>query len=149
MLLLTFIQKQPDAAQAGLDKFLFGQAATLVESDVWVMAGVTGVSLIVLLLFWKEFKIMLFDVDYTLTLGFHVGLIDALITFFIVLSIVLGLQTVGVVLMSAMLLAPAAAADRWTNSLVVMLIVAAGIGAVSGMLGTVIGVGQADRSDGP
>src|SRR5690625_4986496 len=142
MLLLTFIQKQPDAAQAGLDKFLFGQAATLVESDVWVMAGVTGVSLIVLLLFWKEFKIMLFDVDYTLTLGFHVGLIDALITFFIVLSIVLGLQTVGVVLMSAMLLAPAAAARQWTNRLEVMMIVDAVIDAVSGIMGTAISAGQ-------
>lgn len=149
MLLLTFIQKQPDAAQAGLDKFLFGQAATLVESDVWVMAGVTGVSLIVLLLFWKEFKIMLFDVDYTLTLGFHVGLIDALITFFIVLSIVLGLQTVGVVLMSAMLLAPAAAARQWTNRLEVMLILAAVIGAVSGIMGTAISAGQDNLSTGP
>lgn len=149
MLLLTFIQKQPDAAQAGLDKFLFGQAATLVESDVWVMAGVTGVSLIVLLLFWKEFKVMLFDVDYTLTLGFHVGLIDALITFFIVLSIVLGLQTVGVVLMSAMLLAPAAAARQWTNRLEVMLILAALIGAVSGIIGTAISAGQDNLSTGP
>lgn len=149
MLLLTFIQKQPDAAQAGLDKFLFGQAATLVESDVWVMAGVTGVSLIVLLLFWKEFKVMLFDVDYTLTLGFHVGLIDALITFFIVLSIVLGLQTVGVVLMSAMLLAPAAAARQWTNRLEIMLILAALIGAVSGIIGTAISAGQDNLSTGP
>src|SRR5699024_31924 len=117
MLLLTFIQKQPDAAQAGLDKYLFGQAATLMENDVWIMIGVTGVSLLILLLFWKEFKIMLFDIDYTLTLGFNIRFIDGLITFFIVLAIVLGLQTVGVVLMSAMLLAPAAAARQWTNRL--------------------------------
>ena len=51
MLLLTFIQKQPNANQAGLDKYLFGQAATLVESDVWLMSIVTGLCLIVLLLF--------------------------------------------------------------------------------------------------
>src|SRR5699024_7101267 len=89
MLLLTFIQKQPDAAQAGLDKYLFGQAATLMENDVWIMIGVTGVSLLILLLFWKEFKIMLFDIDYTLTLGFNIRFIDGLITFFIVLAIVL------------------------------------------------------------
>ena len=67
MLLLTFIQKQPNANQAGLDKYLFGQAATLVESDVWLMAIVTGLCLFVLLLFWKEFKILLFDADYTKT----------------------------------------------------------------------------------
>mgnify|MGYP000020446149 FL=1 len=108
MLLLTFIQKQPNANQAGLDKYLFGQAATLLERDVWMMTIVTGICLFVLLLFWKEFKILLFDADYTKTLGFNTKFIDILITTFIVLAIVLGLQTVGVVLMSAMLLAPAA-----------------------------------------
>ena len=96
MLLLTFIQKQPDANQAGLDKYLFGQAATLVESDVWMMTISTGVCLFILMLFWKEFKLLLFDKDYTETLGFNTQLIDILITTFIVLAIVLGLQTVGV-----------------------------------------------------
>ena len=65
MLLLTFIQKQPNASQAGLDKYLFGQAATLLEKDVWLMAIVAGICLFILLLFWKEFKILLFDADYT------------------------------------------------------------------------------------
>lgn len=149
MLLLTYIQKQPNANQAGLDKYLFGQAATLVEEDVFIMIGVTGVCLIILLLFWKEFKMMLFDMDYTKTLGFNVKFIDALITFFIVLAIVLGLQTVGVVLMSAMLLAPAAAARQWTNSLGVMVIVAAIIGALAGVFGTAISASQNNLSTGP
>src|SRR5699024_7414448 len=78
MLLLTYIQTQPDATQAGLDKYLFGQAATLVQSDVFIMIGVTVVSLIVLFLFWKEFKVMLFDPDYTQTLGFNTRFIDTL-----------------------------------------------------------------------
>ncbi len=149
MLLLTYIQKQPNANQAGLDKYLFGQAATLVENDVFIMIGVTGVCLIILLLFWKEFKIMLFDIDYTKTLGFNVRFIDSLITFFIVLAIVLGLQTVGVVLMSAMLLAPAAAARQWTNSLGIMIVVAAIIGALAGVLGTAISASQDNLSTGP
>ncbi len=149
MLLLTFIQKQPNANQAGLDKYLFGQAATLVESDVWLMAIVTGVCLFVVLLFWKEFKILLFDVDYAQTLGFNTKFIDILITSFIVLAIVLGLQTVGVVLMSAMLLAPAAAARQWTNSLGVMVILAAIFGAFSGVFGTAISASQNNLSTGP
>ena len=149
MLLLTFIQKQPNANQAGLDKYLFGQAATLVESDVWMMAGVTGVCLLVLLLFWKEFKILLFDKDYALTLGFNTKTIDILITSFIVLAIVLGLQTVGVVLMSAMLLAPAAAARQWTNSLSKMVFLAAIFGAFSGVFGTAISASQNNLSTGP
>jgi manganese/zinc/iron transport system permease protein len=149
MLLLTFIQKQPNANQAGLDKYLFGQAATLLESDVWMMAIVTGVCFIVMLTFWKEFKILLFDADYTKTLGFNTKFIDILITSFIVLAIVLGLQTVGVVLMSAMLLAPAAAARQWTNSLAVMVFLAALFGAFSGVIGTAISASQNNLSTGP
>ena len=149
MLLLTFIQKQPNANQAGLDKYLFGQAATLVESDVWLMCIVTAVCLVIVLLFWKEFKLLLFDADYTKTLGFNTKFIDILITSFIVLAIVLGLQTVGVVLMSAMLLAPAAAARQWTNSLAVMVFLAAIFGAFSGVVGTAISASQNNLSTGP
>jgi manganese/zinc/iron transport system permease protein len=149
MLLLTFIQKQPNANQAGLDKYLFGQAATLVESDVWLMATVTGLCLFVLVLFWKEFKILLFDKDYAQTLGFNTKFIDMLITSFIVLAIVLGLQTVGVVLMSAMLLAPAAAARQWTNSLGLMVFLAAILGALAGIFGTAISATQNNLSTGP
>jgi len=149
MLLLTYIQKQPNANQAGLDKFLFGQAATLLARDVWFMATVTLVCLLVLLLFWKEFKILLFDADYAKTLGFNTKMIDTLITSFIVLAIVLGLQTVGVVLMSAMLLAPAAAARQWTNSLGIMVVLAAFFGATSGVIGTAISASQNNLSTGP
>ncbi len=149
MLLLTFIQKQPNANQAGLDKYLFGQAATLVESDVWLMAIVTSICLLVMLVFWKEFKILLFDADYTKTLGFNTKFIDILITSFIVIAIVIGLQTVGVVLMSAMLLAPAAAARQWTNSLAIMVFLAALFGAFSGVFGTAISASQNNLSTGP
>ena len=149
MLLLTYIQKQPNANQAGLDKYLFGQAATLLEKDVFLMMIVTGICLFVLLLFWKEFKILLFDADYTKTLGFNTRFIDILITFFIVLAIVLGLQTVGVILMSAMLLAPAAAARQWTNSLSTMIVLAALFGAFSGVFGTAISASQNNLSTGP
>jgi len=149
MLLLTFIQKMPNANQAGLDKYLFGQAATLVESDVWLMCFVAGISLLVLFVFWKELKVLLFDADYTRSLGFNTQFLDILITSFIVLAIVIGLQTVGVVLMSAMLLAPAAAARQWTNSLGIMVFLAAVFGAFSGVLGTAISASANNLSTGP
>lgn len=149
MLLLTFIQKQPNANQAGLDKYLFGQAATLLEKDVWFMVVVTSICTVVLLLFWKEFKLLLFDADYTKTLGFNTKLIEGLITSFIVVAIILGLQTVGVVLMSAMLLAPAAAARQWTNNLSVMVVLAAVFGAFSGVVGTGISASYPNLSTGP
>ncbi len=149
MLLLTIIQKQPNSNQAGLDKYIFGQAATLMENDVKLISFVMGLCLLVLLTFWKEFKLLLFDPDYTKTLGFNIKFLDILITSFIVLAIVLGLQTVGVVLMSAMLLAPAAAARQWTNSLGVMVVLAAAFGAFSGIFGTYISATSSNLSTGP
>ncbi|WP_299898906.1 metal ABC transporter permease [uncultured Aquimarina sp.] len=149
MLLLTFIQKLPNANQAGLENYLFGQAATLLASDVWIMSLITGICLVVLLLFWKELKLSLFDPDYTKTLGFDIKFLDILITTFIVVAIVLGLQTVGVVLMSAMILAPAAAARQWTNSLSIMVILAAIFGASSGIIGTAISASHNNLSTGP
>lgn len=149
MLLLTYIQKQPNANQAGLDKYLFGQAATLVTKDVNMLLYVLGGSLVILLLFWKELKVMLFDSEYTVTLGFNIKFLDVLITFCIVLAIVLGLQTVGVVLMSAMLLAPAAAARQWTDKLWVMLLLAAIFGVLAGVFGTAISATGDNLSTGP
>lgn len=149
ILLLTFIQKSENANQAGLDKYLFGQAATLLKQDVVLLITATAVSLGVIFLFWKEFKIVLFDEEYAKTLGFNTKIIDFLISTFIVVAIVLGLQTVGVVLMSAMLLAPAAAARQWTNHLWKMLLISAIFGALSGIIGTGISASQNNLSTGP
>ncbi|GGW28841.1 metal ABC transporter permease [Arenibacter certesii] len=149
MLLLTFVQKMPDAQQAGLDKYLFGQAATLVESDVWLMAVVMGVSLVVLIIFWKEFKVLHFDPDYSKSLGLNTYVLDVLMTTLIVMAIVIGLQTVGVVLMSAMLLAPAAAARQWTNNLGIMVFLASLFGALSGIFGTAISATSNNLPTGP
>lgn len=149
MLLLTFVQKNPNANQAGLDTYLFGQAATLLKSDVQLLLIVTGISLGILFLFWKEFKIMLFDSEYTKTIGFNTRFIDITISFLIVLAIVLGLQTVGVILMSAILLAPAAAARQWTNKLGTMVILAGIFGAVSGVMGTAVSAAEDNLATGP
>src|SRR5690606_19453811 len=108
LMLLTFTQKLPDATQAGLDKFLFGQAATLLQRDVITMGSVGAIALLLLFAFWKEFKLITFDSEYAGSLGFPVRVLDVVLTTLLVIAIVLGLQTVGVVLMSAMIVAPAA-----------------------------------------
>ena len=100
LMLLTFIQREPDASQAGLDKFLFGQAATLIEDDVETMAVLGSIAIGVMLL-WKEFKLLAFDQDFAATIGYPVRGLDVLLTTLIVIAIVVGLQAVGVVLMSA------------------------------------------------
>lgn len=149
MVLLTFIQKMPTAAQAGLDRFLFGQAATLLERDVLTMAGLGAIALLLMVLFWKEFKLLSFDPDFAASLGFPVRLLDVLLTTLLVIAIVVGLQTVGVVLMSAMVVAPAAGARQWTDRMGLMVALAALFGALAGVSGAAISSSTARLPTGP
>jgi len=138
LMLLTFAQRLPDATQAGLDKFLFGQAATLLQSDVITMGIIGALALGLLVVFWKEFKLITFDPEFAASLGFPVRGLDVLLTTLLVIAIVIGLQTVGVVLMSAMIVAPAAAARQWTDRLSLMILLGGLFGAVAGVSGTLI-----------
>lgn len=149
LMLLTFLQRNPDARQAGLNSFLFGQAATLLTRDVVVMALFGGTALLLTLLFWKEFKLLSFDRDYGQSLGFPMHYLELLITSLLVIAIAIGLQAVGVVLMSAMVVAPAAAARQWTNRLGIMVLLAALFGALSGVSGTLLSSSGAGLSTGP
>ena len=147
--LLTYIQSIPDASQAGLDHFIFGQAAAIVESDIELISGVgTGV-LLVLALFWKEFKLVTFDPEFAVANGFRVGLINSLLSTLVVVAIVLGLQLAGVILMVGMLIAPAIAARQWTQKLNQMVILAGVFGAFSGGVGAVISAFDGDIPTGP
>jgi manganese/zinc/iron transport system permease protein len=149
MMLLTFTQRLPDARQAGLDSFLFGQAATLVENDVLHMAIIGGLALVVVALFWKEFKLLSFDKDFGVSLGFAMGPLDVLLTSLLVIAIVIGLQAVGVVLMSAMIVAPAAAARQWTDRLDHMALLSGLFGALAGVVGALISSSARGLSTGP
>ncbi|MFH1844212.1 MAG: metal ABC transporter permease [bacterium] len=137
LLLLSLVQRSAGAGQAGLDRFLFGQAATLVGDDLKTMAGLGGLVLVVLALLWKEFKLLSFDPAFAGALGFPVRRLDVMLTTLLVIAIVIGLQTVGVVLMSAMIVAPAAAARQWTDRLGKLVLLAGGFGAASGLIGAV------------
>ena len=103
MVLLTHIQKIPNSNQAGLEKFIFGQASTLLKRDVNIMIILGIVLLSIVALFWKEFKLVSFDEEFAESIGFSSQKITALLFFIIVTAIIIGLQTVGVILMSAML----------------------------------------------
>ncbi|MEN9934846.1 MAG: hypothetical protein RLZZ387_1425 [Chloroflexota bacterium] len=149
LMLLTFVQRQPNANQAGLDKFLFGQAAALLERDVAAMAAFGLPALLLMLLFWKEFKLLSFDPGFAASLGMPVRLLDVLLTSLLVVAIVIGLQTVGVVLMSALIVAPAAAARQWTDRLGVMVGLSALFGAAAGVSGAVLSSVAARLPTGP
>lgn len=149
IMLLTLIQKMPLASQAGLESFLFGSASTLLRRDVHTMIALSVIVIVLLYLFWKEFKIITFDPDYAATLGLPTRRLDILLVTLIVVAIVIGLQTVGVVLMSALIIAPAAAARQWTNNLGRMVILAAVFGTLGGVLGVTASSLKTNLSTGP
>lgn len=136
LVLLTYVQKIPNSNQAGLKRFIFGQASTLLQRDIILMVICGLILLTLVLLFWKEFKLFTFDSDFAQSLGFSPKKLNLLLSFMIVLAIIIGLQTVGVILMSAMLITPAVAARQWTNKLWVMVTLSALFGAASGIAGT-------------
>jgi manganese/zinc/iron transport system permease protein len=147
LLLVTYIQKHvPDASQAGLKDFLFGQAATLLWSDVLTMAVLGSLALATVTILWKEFKLLTFDPDYAVSLGLPVRRLDAVLTTLLVLAIVIGLQAVGAVLMSTLLVAPAAAARQWTNRLGRMTWLAVVFGALAGASGALLSHALSGRS---
>ncbi|GAB1455367.1 MAG: metal ABC transporter permease [Spirochaetia bacterium] len=149
MVLLTLIQRFPTSTKAGLDKFLFGQAATLMAEDVITMGIVGFAAISVMLIFWKEFKLLSFDREYLASLGFPARRLETVLTFLIVGAIVIGLQTVGVVLMSAMLVAPAAAARQWTDRLGWMVGLSGFFGLLAGLSGALISSSIARLPTGP
>lgn len=149
LVLLTYVQKIPNSNQAGLNRFIFGQASTLLQRDIVLMAVCGAVLLLLVGSFWKEFKLFSFDSDFAQSLGFSPRNLNLLLSFMIVLAIIIGLQTVGVILMSAMLIAPAVAARQWTKRLWVMVLLSAVFGAVSGVIGTALSSLYAKLPTGP
>lgn len=137
LVLMTYVQRTPQASKAGLDNFLFGQASTLMTEDILTMGIIGAIALLLVMLFWKEFKLLAFDQEFGTSMGLPMRLIDILLTTLLVAAIVIGLQTVGVVLMSAMVVAPAAAARQWTDRLGLMVILSAAFGAMAGISGAV------------
>lgn len=147
--LLTCAQKLPNATQAGLSTFIYGQASSMLKSDIILIFVCSFVLLGVVILLWKEFKLFSFDRDFAVQSGYSEKLLTFILSFITVITVILGIQTVGVVLMSAMLITPAAAARQWSDRLVVTVILAAAFGGVSGAAGAYVSAVESGLPTGP
>lgn len=133
--LLSVIQQVPGGNSAGLKDYLNGKTATLLASDVTLFAGVAiGLSLLTLLLF-KELTLVAFDEEFAAAGGWPVGWLNTLLMLLVVGITVLGLQSVGLILVVAALIIPAAAARFWTNDVQRMAWTSAAIGGASSVCG--------------
>lgn len=149
VVLLTYIQGTGNASQGGLDSFLFGQAAAILRGDLWIMGGIALASLVLVAALWKEFKLVSFDPGFAGSLGMPVVVMEMTMTTMVALAVVVGLQMVGVVLMTAMIIAPAVAARQWTTRLETMVVLSAIFGTVAGAIGAVLSATARGLSTGP
>ncbi|ANE45062.1 manganese ABC transporter [Paenibacillus swuensis] len=149
IVLLTQIQHSAGGNQSGLDKFLFGQAASMIMDDVIVMSVISVLVMGSCALLFKEFKLLSFDPGFARGMGFPVPFLEQLLMLLIVVIVVAGIQAVGVVLMVAMLITPAVSARYWTEKLGVMVILSGVFGALSGLLGTLISTTANNLPTGP
>ena len=135
---MTYVQNMPNASQAGLTSFILGQAATMLRSDLYFMLICALIVLSLAMLYWKEFQLFIFDRDFAQSSGYSTSLINGILACMIVMGIIVGLQTVGAILMCAMLISPAAAARQWTDKFPSMVILSALFASISGLIGTSI-----------
>ncbi len=149
ILLLTMLQHSGNGAQSGLDKFLFGKAAAITEGDLWAFGSVAALLLLVTALLFKEFSLLSFDADFATAAGLPMPLLRGTLTTLTVLAVVVGIQAVGVVLMAAMLVTPAAAARYWTDRLGLFVILAMLFGLASGLVGAYVSYAIPNMPTGP
>jgi len=141
IVLLTYIASTNNANQAGLEKYLFGQAAGLLERDLTVMAALAFGSLVLVAVGFRALKTTLFDPGFAGAIGLPVRVLDVAMTALLVVAVIVGLRTVGAILMVAMLVAPAVAARQLAGRLAVVVPLAGALGAAIGVAGALLSAG--------
>lgn len=138
IVLLSVAQSSPSGTQAGLSHFIYGQTAAMSRHDAILMGSIALLSILVAALLAKELALVCFNDAFAKVTGIPVTLLDLLLMGLVVLVTVTGLQAVGLILVVAILIIPAAAARFWTDRFRTMLLVAAIVGGISGYLGSVV-----------
>jgi ABC-type Mn2+/Zn2+ transport system permease subunit/Mn-dependent DtxR family transcriptional regulator len=149
LVLMGIIQQLPDANKSGIDKTFFGQAAALSGSDVKFMGGVAAATILLLSIFYKELLVTSFDAVFARTIGIRVAWVHYAFMFLLSAAVVVALQAVGVVLVSAMLITPAATAYLLTNRMHKMVVLSAVIGVTAGATGAFLSFLGSNLPTGP
>lgn len=136
VVLLSIITRSPQGGNsAGLNSYLFGEPGNMVDNDLFILVIVTGLVLLTVGLFFKEFKLAAFDSGFAQSQGWPAGWLDLAMMAIVAAVTIVGLPIVGVILMAAMIILPASTARMWTHRLYIVLLLAGVIGAATGAIG--------------
>lgn len=150
IVLVRLIQNQTTTgSKAGLDSYIYGKTAGMIASDVYFIAGVSVVCLLTIALLFKEFRVVSFDPGFAHVQGLPTFALDTLLMALISLTVVIGLPAVGVVLVAALLILPAAAARFWTDRLGRMVLLASALGWLIGAVGAALSARYSGLPTGP
>lgn len=132
---LGFILISMAESSTNLHHILFGNILAVSDNDIMTTAIVLGVVILFVVAFYKELLVTSFDETYAKTYGLKVQIIHYALMLVLTLVTVSALQTVGIILVVAMLITPAATAFLWTDKLNWMLILSAILGVISSTVG--------------
>jgi manganese/zinc/iron transport system permease protein len=138
--LASHMQFSDPALYRNMLALLYGQAATMTDFHVYLYGALAAVVILLAALFRKEIQITSFDRTYASSLMLPVKIIEAVFFALAVLAVIIGIRSVGVVLMSAMLIAPPAAARQFSNRFTTLLFLSGIFGILSGYLGNILSV---------
>lgn len=147
--LLSYIQNSNNPNQSGINHYLFGKAAAITDDDLMVFVLVLLIVLIMVGLFFKKFVTVCFNEDHAKSIGWNVKWIDFIMSSLTVLIIASGIQTVGVVLMAALLITPPGAAGFWTYNIKKMIGWSLIFTTLSTILGTYVSYVRPNMPTGP
>lgn len=138
VVVMSIVQSSSSGEQGGLRGFIFGQATGMTAADVRLMAMLAAGAGAAVWLLFKEFSLVCFDPEFARASGWPVGLLDLAMMALVVVVTLAGIQAVGLVLVVAMLIVPAAAARFWSERASVVAVLAGLLGGLSGALGSAL-----------
>ena len=148
-IMLLTVANRTAGNQSGLSGFILGQSASMVQTDVNTMLILAILIILIIFIAFKEWKIYLFDPQFAKGLGLSLKWMSALYTTLLVITIVIGIQAVGVILIAALLIIPAVSARYWTHSFKWMIMISAVFGGAAGAIGTIISAAGSGWPTGP
>jgi len=149
IVLLTMVQQMESGHAAGLKSFIYGKTAAMLVGDAWLIGAAAAATLLGLAALFKEFKLLCFDEAYAGARGMPTLALDVILMALVVVITIVGLQAVGLILMIALLVIPAAAARFWTERMTRMTVIAAALGGLAGAVGSAISAVAPDAPSGP
>lgn len=138
IVLLSIVQSLPTGSAAGLTEFIFGKAAALTAADVTTIGIASVIIMLTCGLLFKELSLLCFDDAYAAALGWPTRRLDLLLTTLVVAVTVIGMPSVGLLLVVAQLVVPPTAARFWTDRHSLLTIIAGVLGSLSSAVGILV-----------